>query len=219
MASPTRAHASGRTAQLDFRQRLREIDLFFEGKDEVHKTMRRLLRRLQRVGIPYALVGGMAVNAHGYERTTKDVDVLLTRQGFKTFKTSFVPKCYQPVPGWSRRFIDMVNQRAIDILITGFFPGTGEPGPIAYPDPADVTQVIKGFQVVTLPTLIELKLAARRYQDFGDVVNLISAHALDEGLLEKLHPSLHRDYIECLEEKRREDGYKARRDALDDEDE
>ena len=61
-------------------------------------------------------------------------------------------------------------------------------------------------------TLIQLKLAARRHQDFADVVNLIRVHNLDESYQEKLHPSLHRDYVECLEEKRREDEYESRED-------
>ncbi|HYT89313.1 MAG TPA: hypothetical protein VEL76_11460, partial [Gemmataceae bacterium] len=60
-----------------------------------------------------------------------------------------------------------------------------------------------------LVTLIQLKLAAGRYQDFADVVNLIRAHELDESFQEKLHSSVRRDYIECLEEKRREDEYEA----------
>ena len=54
------------------------------------------------------------------------------------------------------------------------------------------------------------KLAARRHQDFADVVNLIHFNGLDESFAERLHPSLRRDYIECLEEKRREDEYEAR---------
>jgi hypothetical protein len=58
--------------------------------------------------------------------------------------------------------------------------------------------------------LVQLKLAARRYSDFGDVVFLIRVHNLDESFAEQLHPSVRRDYIECLEEKRREDEYEAR---------
>ena len=65
---------------------------------------------------------------------------------------------------------------------------------------------------INLETLIQLKLAARRHQDFADVVNLIRVHNLDESYQAKLHPSLHRDYIECLEEKRREDEYESRED-------
>lgn len=69
-------------------------------------------------------------------------------------------------------------------------------------------QSIDGFDVVNLPTLIELKLAARRYQDFADVVSLIRVHNLDESFQEQIHPAMRRDFVEFLEEKRREDEYK-----------
>jgi hypothetical protein len=65
-------------------------------------------------------------------------------------------------------------------------------------------------QVIDLPTLVQLKLAARRYQDLADVVNLIEFNELDESFEERLHASVRRDYIECLEEKRREEEYEAR---------
>ena len=85
-------------------------------------------------------------------------------------------------------------------------------GPFAFPDPGQSSEEIEDVRVVTLPQLVQLKLAARRYYDFGDVVFLIRVHNLDESFLEKLHPSVHKDFIECLEEKRSEDEYEARQD-------
>src|SRR5580700_436461 len=69
----------------DFRERLRDTDMFFQGNDRVHETMNRVGRRLESAGIPYAIVGGMAVNAHGHPRTTGDVDFLLTTASFNAF--------------------------------------------------------------------------------------------------------------------------------------
>jgi hypothetical protein len=152
----------------------------------------------------------MALNAHRYLRTTGDVDFLLTPQGFEEFRKRFVGKNYEAIPGRPRRFVDRTNKVAIDILVTGLFPGTGKPGPIAFPDPTDVSQIIDKHRVVDLPTLIQLKLAARRHRDFGDVVELIRIHNLDESFRQKLHESLRRDFIECLEEKRREEECEAR---------
>lgn len=184
--------------------------MFFQGKDEVHKSMRRLVKRLERAGIPYAITGGMAVNAHKYERTTGDVDVLLTADGFAEFQRRFVRKNYLPKEGRSRRFVDRVNNRQIDFLLTGRFPGSGQPGPIAFPNPTDVSEDIESIRVVNLVTLVQLKLAARRHRDFGDVVELIRFNDLDESFADGLHPSVRSDYVECLEEKRREDEYDAR---------
>jgi hypothetical protein len=190
-------------------QSLKELSMFFQERDEVHKTMRRLVRRLERAEIPYAVVGGMALVAHRYRRATTDVDILLSPAGFGDFRNLFVPRHYGPLPKRPRRFVDRANEVMIDVLVTGLFPGTGKPGPIAYPRPEDVGQTIGKIRYLDLATLIQLKLAARRYRDFGDVVELIRFNELDESFAEQLHPSVRGDYIECLEEKRREDEYEA----------
>jgi len=193
-----------------FMRRLKEISMFFEKRSPQHKTMRRLAQRLEKAGIPYAIMGAMAVNAHGAERTTKDVDVLLTPEGLEQFRQKLTAKAYEPVEGRPRRFTERKSGVQIDVLVTGKYPGSGKPGPFAFPDPTQASQVIDDIKVVTLPQLIQLKLAARRYYDFGDVVFLIRVHNLDESFMEQLHPSVHRDFTECLEEKRREDEYEAR---------
>jgi hypothetical protein len=190
-----------------FTRRLKEIDLFFEGRDAVHRTLRRLVKRLQKARIPYAIMGGMAVNAHRYSRTTGDVDVLLTPAGLDEFRRLFVPNAYETRPKSLRRFVDRRDKTGVDVLVTGLFPGSGKPGPIPFPDPAQVGEMIDTYQVVDLVNLVQLKLAARRHQDFADVVHLIDVHNLDESFADRLHPSVRHDYIECLEEKRREDEY------------
>jgi hypothetical protein len=195
-----------------FAERLKEIDMFFQGNDRVHQTMRRVAGKLDEANIPYAIVGGMAVNAHRHERTTRDVDFLLTSEGLTAFLRVFVDRDFDRVPGRPRRFVDRANGVTFDVLVTGLYPGSGQPGPIAFPDPAAVGEVIDNLRVVDLATLIQLKLAARRYQDFADVVNLIRANGLDETYQAKLHPAVRGDYIECLEEMRREDSYEAQQD-------
>lgn len=199
-----------RRPRFNFWRRLKDIDMFFQGKDAVHQTARRAVRRLERAGISYAIAGGMAVNAHHYRRTTVGVDLLLNRRGFERFCELFVGRFYDRVPGRGRRFIDRKNHVSIDILITGLYPGTGKPGPIAFPEPTDVSEVIDKAKILDLATLVELKLAAHRYRDFGDVVELIRFNSLDESFAKKLHSSVRRDYLECLDEKRREDEYESR---------
>jgi hypothetical protein len=191
-------------------QRLTEIGMFFQGRDPVHQATRRLIRRLEKAGIPYALMGAMAVNMHGARRTTDDVDILLTGAGLERFREELLPKFYKQIKGRPRRFVERKSDIQLDILVTGNYPGSGAPGPIAFPDPTAASENIKNIKVITLPQLIQLKLAAHRYYDFGDVVKLIRVHNLAEPFLKSIHPSVHRDFIECLEEKRREDEYEAR---------
>ncbi len=195
-----------------FMRRLQDIGLFFQKRSPQHQAMRRIARRLEKAGIPYAVAGAMAVNAHGAERTTDDVDVLLTPEGLARFREKLAAKYYDQVEGRPRRFVEKKSGVRIDFLVTGLYPGRGGPGPFDFPDPAQSSEEIENVQVVTLPQLIQLKLAARRYYDFGDVVFLIRVHDLDESFMKRLHPSVHKDFIECLEEKRREDEYEARED-------
>ncbi|HWE00945.1 MAG TPA: hypothetical protein VG326_00950 [Tepidisphaeraceae bacterium] len=195
-----------------FADRLGEISMFFRGNDPIHQTMRRIALRFEQATIPYAIVGGMAVNAHRHRRTTGDVDFLLSAEGLAMLRRFVTAGEFDPTQGRPRRFVDRATGVSFDILVAGLFPGSGMPGPIAYPDPETVTQTIDDLRVVNLPTLIQLKLAAHRYQDFADVVSLIRANRLDEGFADQLHPSVRGDYIECLEEMRREDDYEARQD-------
>jgi hypothetical protein len=193
-----------------FMDRMKEIGVFFQKRSPQHQAMRRLARRLKKTGIAYAIMGAMAVNAHGAERTTKDVDILLTPEGLERFRHEFVGETYEPVKGRPRRFIERQSGITVDCLVTGRFPGSGKPGPLAFPDPTEASEEIEKIRVLTLPHLIQLKLAARRFYDFGDVVFLIRTHNLDEAFLKQIHSSVHRDFVECLEEKRREDEYLAR---------
>ena len=201
-----------RRAPDSFVRRVKEIDMFFQGSDPVHQTMRRVATEFDRANIAYVIVGGMAVNAHRHSRTTRDVDFLVSASGIAAFRQLAKTAGFEPVAGRSRRFVDRTTGIHFDFLVTGLFPGSGAPGPIAYPDPATVAQNIDDLQIVDLPTLVQLKLAARRHQDFADVVNLIRANELDETFGQQLHPSVQADYVACLEEKRREDEYEKRQD-------
>ncbi len=197
---------------LDAEEGLREMGRFFQGTDQVHKTMYRLVKHLDKAGITYAVLGAMALNAHGRRRVTMDVDVLLTPKGFEEFQSRFLnQKDYRQLPRRARRLIDRKNNVVVDVLLTGLPPGFRSDAPFRFPDPDAVCVEINGISYVDLVTLVELKLAARRHQDFADVIGLIRDRKLKESFAKRLHPAVRRDYLECLdearEEKRREDEY------------
>jgi hypothetical protein len=78
----------------------------FQKSDPVYQSLRRLVQRLRKAEIPYAIMGAMAVNFHGARRTTDDVDILLTPAGLERFRTEIAAKHYRPVEGRPRRFIE-----------------------------------------------------------------------------------------------------------------
>src|ERR1700677_475083 len=141
-----------------FMNRLKEVDVFFQKRSPQHRTMRQLVRRLKKAGISYAIMGGMAVNAHGGERTTRDVDILVTQTGLDRFRRELLAGHYEHVEGRPRRFTDLQSGVPIDFLIKGRYPGSGKPGPIAFPDPDEASEEIDKARVLTLPQLIQLKL-------------------------------------------------------------
>src|SRR3984957_2716009 len=60
---------------------LREGSMHFDENNQVHKTLKQITSRLNELEIPYAVVGGMAMFAHGFRRFTENVDLLVTQEG------------------------------------------------------------------------------------------------------------------------------------------
>ena len=149
------------------------------------QAVRTLARRLDDSGVPYAIAGAMAMQAHGYRRPTTDVDVLLTLTGLVEFKRRYLGQGYVERFAGSHRLRDTALEVSIAISITGEFPGDGRHKAVAFPDPAAVAVRASAGAVAMLPlaSLIELKLAAgmtapARTRDLADVVALVRAGKL-----------------------------------------
>lgn len=174
---------------------------FFMGDADVQHAMRKLVAALEQLGIPYAIIGGMALNEYGYKRVTVDVDVLLTAEGLQRFKDHWLGRGYvERFPG-SRGLRDTEFGVSIDVLITGGYPGDGLPKPVTFPDPAAVAIRGGGLALIPLSKLVELKLASgmtsiHRAKDIGDVVELIKHARPPRELGSELDPSVRDKYFE-----------------------
>ena len=79
---------------------LRRADEFFMGISQVHKTANVLAERFNADQIYYAIAGALALNVHGVQRMTEDVDVLISRKDLKRFKKHWLGRGYTEVrPG------------------------------------------------------------------------------------------------------------------------
>lgn len=180
---------------------LRESEAFFGGRGAVHRTLRSLASRLDAEEIPYAILGGMALNLHGFVRETVDVDVLLTRESLERFRERLVGRGYVPAfAGALKSFKDAETRVRIDVIASGDYPGDGKPKEIAFPEPSAVAVDRGGIRVVPLEVLLELKLASglsaehRRLVDLADVQRTIEALGLPRDLSERLHPTVRAEY-------------------------
>lgn len=188
--------------QDDYLALLKEASEYYMARGDVYTTMQNLTRRLDEAGIPYALIGGLALAAHGFVRMTQDVDLLMTREGLETFKQKFLGRGYVlAFSGAQKTFRDTDTQVRIEILMTGDYPGDGRPKPVAFPDPSMVFTERGGMRVIPLEKLIELKLASglsapHRLRDLADVQDLILTLKLPIELAETLDVSVRETFRE-----------------------
>ena len=180
---------------------LSEASGFFEGTSAVQATLRRIARRLDELGIAYAVSGGMALSAHGYQRFTRDVDVLVTKEGLQAVHRELDGLGYVPPFAGSKNLREAQSGVKIDFLVAGQFPGDGKPKPVAFPDPTAVAVDIDGIKYLSLPSLIELKLASgmtnsERMRDLTDVMELVKVLGLPRSFSENLAPYVREKYLE-----------------------
>jgi len=177
---------------------LKEASQFYMSRGNVYATLQKLTRRLDQEKIPYALIGGMALAAHGFVRMTQDV--LMTPAGLALFRERCLGRGYVPAfPGAQKTFRDTETQVRIEVITTGEFPGDGKPKPVVFPDPDQESLEREGMQVLKLEKLIELKLASgmtapQRLRDLADVQDLIITFDLPLDFAAQLDPSVQDQY-------------------------
>lgn len=185
----------------DARWALSEGSKFFEGKSAVQEALRKIAARLDELGIPYAVAGGMALFTHGYRRFTEDVGILVTRQGLTAIHTKLEGLGYLPPFPKSKHLRDTDLGVKIEFLVTGDYPGDGKPKPVAFPDPSAAAVEHEGVKYLSLPTLVELKLASGmtnpdRMRDLADVLELIKLLALPKDFALGLAPYVREKFTE-----------------------
>jgi hypothetical protein len=134
--------------------------------------------------IPHLIVGGIAVQEHGYPRVTIDVDIVVPDVlEAVEFITANVTGPFTRVAGCEDRVEDRRNGVKVDLLPAGkvLKPGCKVP----FPQPTKTTGKL---QIISLEELISLKLDSwansplRRHKDKTDVIELITRRQLPRDL-------------------------------------
>ena len=175
-------------------------------KQSLWATATRCHPLLAEQGIPHAIVGGMAVCLHGYQRNTVDVDLLVRKDESEAIRKCLESAGFQ----WSSEECEFRDEAGIQVkfLLTGDRAGKGSE--LELPDPSNAATVeeIEGLPVVTLPRLIETKIACgegnlrRTHKDFADVVELIALHRLTSTYAGQLHKSVRRTFRQLVKHAR-----------------
>ncbi len=172
---------------------LEAVGRFFVGESPVQAAAIQIARRLHEAGIGYAIAGALCLGAHGVVRATEDVDVLITKDGLERFKAEWLGRGYVNLRAGGKAVRDTVNGVKVDFLLAGDYPGDGLPKPVVFPEPSGDAISDGDPVVLSLPRLIELKLASgmtapHRLQDLADVLRLIEVRRLPRELATDLDP-------------------------------
>ncbi len=170
----------------------------------LNDALDRLVSDLERKGIPYAIIGALALNQHGFQRLTVDIDILLTAEGLERFQNKLIGLGYRPAFEGARKNFRTSENVPIDVIISGEYPGDGLPKAVVFPDPTEFAVEIDKVQTISLEKLIELKLASgisapHRLKDLADVQELIKIKHLGGSIAEKLDSSVKPKYLELLD--------------------
>src|SRR5262249_25970259 len=103
----------------DLNWALNEGSRHFEYGSAVHATMRKVAAKLDELGIPYAVVGGMALFAHGYRRFTEDVDLLVTKESLTNIQRELTGRGFRPPFKGSKNLRDTISGVRIEFIIAG----------------------------------------------------------------------------------------------------
>ncbi|MDX2200616.1 MAG: nucleotidyltransferase family protein [Phycisphaerae bacterium] len=178
---------------------IREASRFLMRDDPVHRTLAAIAKRFDELNIEYAVVGGMALVAHGYLRTTADVDLLVRPDGLEALHRALDGRGYLPPFEGSRNLRDTSTGVRIEFVVTGQYPGDGKPKPVAFPEPSAAFIERDGIRFITLEKLIELKLASGisnpgRLRDLADVQELIRELQLPADFADRLDPFVRAEF-------------------------
>ena len=161
---------------------------------------------LRAANVPHAVVGGVAVCLHGYQRNTVDLDLLVRSDDSTTIRQALKDAGFT----WLKEAREFRSATGVPVHFLMAGERAGRHSEVVLPDPGrrGTTVEKEGLAVISLPRLIESKLACgqgdlrRTHRDFADVVELIAVHHLDRSFARFLHKSLRATFRELVQRAR-----------------
>jgi hypothetical protein len=152
------------------------------GTTGVELTARTAVETLAHWNIPHLIAGGIAVQEHGYERVTTDVNIIVPDVAEAVeFLTADLASPFKRLA--EDRVEDRRNRVKVDLLPAGYVLKDGCKVP--FPQPREVSDLP---QIITIEQLVSLKLDSfagsplKRAKDKGDIIELIQRAHLPRDL-------------------------------------
>lgn len=169
------------------------------------RVVKALDRVLAATNCPAVVGGGWAVWRHGYVgRVTQDIDIVLPAAAIEEFIRVAAVSGFDVLPIPAGRWPKLTHKDTgiqVDLLPEGERPGTpARPAPTTIPHPVKIGASGPALRYVSLPALIELKLAAGRTQDEADVVQLIQANVNQLGAIRQHLQSVDPCYVAAFDQ-------------------
>jgi hypothetical protein len=175
--------------------------------DKVKERSRRVTRALNAAGIPYAVIGGIAVQHwvaqvdESVVRNTRDVDIILNEQDLDAAIVALenIGFIYRRSAGVSM-FLDGPEAKARDAVHVVF---AGKKVRDEYPEPVpniDEYELIDDARTLPFEALVRMKLTSFRRKDQVHLLDLLSIGLLDEAWMPRLSPELRRRLKELIDD-------------------
>jgi hypothetical protein len=173
----------------------------------VKQRLRRVTDALNSAEVPYAVIGGTAVQHwvsqvdESVVRNTRDVDIILNRDD--------LPKAIEALQsaGFVYRhsagvtmFLDGAEAKARDAVHVVF---AGEKVRDEYPEPVpsiDKYELMENARTVPFESLVTMKLTSFRRKDQVHIQDMISIGLIDESWVDRLSPELQVRLRELLDD-------------------
>ena len=159
----------------------------------VKDRLRRVVRALNNAKIPYAIIGGNAVQHwvaqvdESVVRNTRDVDIILNESDLDAAIAALEPEgfIYRRSIGITM-FLDGPNAKARDAVHVLF---AGQKVREEYPEPVpeiDKYELIEDARTLPLEQLVKMKLTSFRRKDQVHLLDMISIGLIDESWLDRM---------------------------------
>lgn len=175
--------------------------------DVVRSRLRRVSEALNEAEIPYAVIGGNAVQFwvaqvdESVVRNTRDVDIILNRSDLEraTVALEKVGFIYRHAKSVSM-FLDGPDAKARDAVHVIF---AGEKVRKEYVEAVptiDEFEQIQGSRTLPLEALVRMKLTSYRDKDRVHIRDMISIDMIDETWLDRFSPELSKRLQELIDD-------------------